>query len=152
MQNFLKVDDRRAQRLLRNSARSSVVVPLCGAQEMSEQGASAAHEYNLRFEYAERYTFSSALGSVSCIMRPTEMVCRSMMRLAPLVVWRLLLRAPIRPDAQTTPPTARPLEDVSHRAVNAVGRIEVAATQYFCSLAPQFLENSNGDCASSMTI
>jgi len=152
MQNFLTGGARRAQRLLRSSALSSGVVPLCGAQEMSEQGASAAHEYNLRFEYAERYTFSSALGSVSCIMRPTQKVCRSMMRLAPLVVWRLLLRAPIRPDAQTTPPTARPLEDVSHRAVNGVGRIEVAATQYFCSLAPQFLENSNGDCASSMTI
>jgi hypothetical protein len=84
MQNFLKVDDGRAQRLLRSSALSSGVVPLCGAQEMSEQGASAAHEGELRLAYAARHTS--------------------------------------------------------------------LATQYFCSLAPQFLENSNGDCASSITV
>ena len=43
-------------------------------------------------------------------------------------------------------------EDVSYRTVNSVGRIEVVATQYFCSLAAQFIENSNRDCASSMTL
>ena len=37
MQNFLTGDARRAQRLLRNSALSSVVVPSWGAQKMSEQ-------------------------------------------------------------------------------------------------------------------
>jgi len=74
------------------------------------------------------------------------------MRLAPLVVWGALLLAPIRPDAQTTPPTARPQEDVSYQAVNSVGRIEVVAIQYFCSLAAQFLKNSNRDCASSMAL
>ena len=101
MQNFLTGDDRRAQRLLRSSALSSGAVPLCGAQEMSEQGASAAREGKLRTEYAERYTFSSALGSVNCVMRPLARVGRSIMRLAPLVVWGALLLAPIRLEAAT---------------------------------------------------
>lgn len=101
MQNFLTGDDRRAQRLLRSSALNSGVGPLCGAQEMSEQGASAAREGKLRTEYAERYTFSSALGSVNCVMRPLARVGRSLMRLAPLVVWGALLLAPIRLEAAT---------------------------------------------------
>jgi len=101
MQNFLTGDDRQAQRLLRSSALSSGVVPLCGAQEMSGQGTSAAYEGKVRIEYAERYTFSSALGSGSCVSRPLERVGRSIMRLAPLVVWGALLLAPIRLEAQT---------------------------------------------------
>jgi len=101
MQNFLKVDDRRAQRLLRNSALSSGVVPLCSAQQMSEQGASAAHEAELRFAYAARHTSLSRPRSVSCVRRPLERVGRSIMRLAPLVVWGALLLAPIRLEAAT---------------------------------------------------
>jgi hypothetical protein len=79
MQNFLTGDDRRAQRPLRSSARSSGVVPIC-------------------------------------------------------------------PDAQTTPTTARPQEDVSHQAENGLRPIKVIATQYFCSIAAQFLKNSNRVC------
>jgi len=105
MQNLLKVDARRAQRLLRSSALSSVVVPMFGAQEMSGQGTSAAHEGKLRIEYAERYTFSSALGSGSCVRRPIERVGRSIMRLALLVVWGALLLAPIRLVAATSTTT-----------------------------------------------
>jgi len=101
MQNFLKVDDRRAQRLLRNSALSSVVVPLCGAREVSEQGASAAHEGELRFEYAARHASLSRPRSGSCVRRPLERVGRSIMRLAPLVAVVALLLAPIRLEAAT---------------------------------------------------
>ena len=100
MQNFLTGDARRAQRLLRSSARSSGVVPLCGAQEMSGQGTSAAHEGKLRIEYAERSTYSSALGSISCVRRPIEMGCRFITRLAPLVAVVALLVAPVCSQAQ----------------------------------------------------
>src|SRR5208337_3129701 len=101
MQNFLTGDTRRAQRLLRSSACSSGVVPLCGAQEVSEQGASAAHEGELRFAYAARHTSLSGLRSGSCVMRPLERVGRSIMRLVPLVAVVALLLAPIRLEAAT---------------------------------------------------
>jgi hypothetical protein len=72
-----------------------------GAQEMSGQGTSAAREGKLRIEYAERYTFSSALGSMSRVMRPIEMGCRFITRLAPLVAVVALLVAPVCSQAQT---------------------------------------------------
>ena len=68
---------------------------------MAEQDRSAAHEGKLRIEYAERYTFSSALGSGSCVRGPLERVGRSIMRLAPLVVWGALLLSPLRSQAAT---------------------------------------------------
>ena len=63
---------------------------------------STAREGKLRIEYAERYTLSSALGSVSCVRRPLEGVGRLITRLAPLVAVVALLVAPVCSQAQTT--------------------------------------------------
>jgi hypothetical protein len=123
---------------LRGSALSSVAVPMFGAQERSGQSAAAAHEGEPRIAHPARPGSLPRLRGGSCGRRPLEMVGRSIMCLASLVRWGALLLAPIRCDAQTTPPTARPQAVVIYQAVNSVGWIDVAVTQYFCSLAAQF--------------
>lgn len=69
---------------------------------MSRQGMSAAHKGKLRIAYAARHTFSSALGSESCVRRPLEKVGRLITRLAALVAVVALLVAPVCSQAQTT--------------------------------------------------
>lgn len=148
MQNFSTGDDRRAQRLLRRSALSCGVGPSCSVQEKSGQGASAAHEGELRFAHAARQASLSRAQGGSCGGLPLEMAGRSTVCFAPLVACGALLLASIRCAGQTTPPTARPREGVSAQAVNSAGRIDAIVTRYFCSLVGKLLENFNDDWTS----
>src|SRR5208337_718664 len=145
MQNLLIGDARRAQRLLRSGAISSVVVPLLEGQEMSKQGMSAAHKGELRIAYAARHTFSSARGSVSCVRRPLEKVGRLITRLAPLVAVFALLVAPLCSQAQTTLGT----QTLSLTLQNAVNMTLSSSNVSLTHTGTTF---SNYTSASSLTI
>jgi hypothetical protein len=119
---------------------------------MSGPGAFGAYKHKLRLAHGDRHICLLGPGGVSGIMSKPEMLGRLSMRLVPLVAWGALLPALIRGDAQRTPPTAGPQDGVRYQAVNKAGRIDGTVTRYFCSLAGQFLENSNREWASSMTL
>jgi hypothetical protein len=152
MQRFLKDDAQRAQRRLRGSALRFVAVPTFGAPEMSGPGAFGAYKHGLRLAHGDRHICLLGPGGVSGIVSKLERLGRLIMRLVLLVAWDALLPAPIRGDTQRTPATASPQDGIRYQTVNRTARIDGAVTRYFCSLAGQFLENSNREWASSMTL